>query len=189
MLGLDALERDSSAGDRAGDQECAGFDPIGNDVVLRAVQFLHAFDDDAPRARAFDLRAHLVEEIREIHDLRFGGGAFDHGHAFGEHGGHHHVVGAEHGRAEFAAQIDRRRRSVRREHFDVAAFDADRRAERFESFQMQIDRPIADDAAAGQRDGRFLSPAEQRTEHADRRAHFAHDLVGRDRVDLLGLSR
>ena len=76
--------------------------------MLRAVQFLHAFDDDAPGAGAFDFRAHLVEEIGEVDDLGFGGGAFDDGDAFGEHGGHHDVVGAEHGGAELAAQVDHR---------------------------------------------------------------------------------
>ena len=72
MRRLDALERDPLAGDRAGDEERAGLDAVRDDVVLGAVQFLHAFDDDAARAGAFDLRAHLVEEIREIDDLRFG---------------------------------------------------------------------------------------------------------------------
>ena len=74
---------------------------------------------------------------------------------------------------------------LRRENLHVAAFDPIRGAERFEAFQMQIDRPIADDAAAGQRDGRFFAAAEERPEHADRRAHLPHDVVRRDRFDLL----
>ena len=131
----------------------------------------------------------MFRKFARSHDFRFRRGAFDHGRAFGQHGGHHDVVGAENGRAEFAAQIDHRAGQFRREHFDVAAFDPHRGAERFESLQMQIDRPIADDAAAGQRNGRFLATAEQRTEHANRGAHFAHDFVGRDRFDLLRLDR
>ena len=70
--------------------------------MLGAVQFLYAFDDQTPRARAFDLRAHLVEEIREVDDFRFGRRALDHGDAFREDRGHHDVVRAENGGAELA---------------------------------------------------------------------------------------
>ena len=37
--------------------------------VLGAMQFLYSFNSDTPRAGPFDFRAHLDEEIREIHDL------------------------------------------------------------------------------------------------------------------------
>ena len=84
------------------------------------------------------------------------------------------------------AQIDDRALQFRREHFHVAAFHAHRGAERFETFQVQIDRPIADDATSRQRNRRFLAAPEQRAEHANRRAHFSHDVVGRDRFDRVG---
>ena len=51
MFGFDALDRDAFAADRARDQESSRFDPVGNDVVLCAVQFRDAFDDQAARAR------------------------------------------------------------------------------------------------------------------------------------------
>ena len=184
MLALHPLDRDSFAADRARHQKRARFDPVGNDVVFGAVQFLHAFDDQTARARAFDLRAHLVQEIRQIDDLGFLRRSFDHRHAFGQNRRHHDVVGAENRRAEFALQVDDRAGQFRREHLHVAAFHPHRRPERFKTFQMQIDRPIADDAAARQRDGRFLATAQQRPEHADRGAHFSHDFVGRDRFDF-----
>ena len=123
-----------------GDEEGAGFDAVGDDLVLRAVQFLHAFDDDAPRAGAFDLRAHRVEEIREIHDFRFGGGAVDDGDAVGEHGGHHDIVGAEHGRAELPRKLIALPLKCPGEDFHVAVLDSDARAESFEALQVQIDR-------------------------------------------------
>lgn len=46
---------------------------------------------------------------------------------------------------------------------------------------MQVDRTVADRAAAGQRDGRLARAREQRPQHQDRRAHLAHDVIGRDR--------
>ena len=39
------MQGDPLASDRARDQKCAGFDPVRNDVVLGAVQFLDAFDE------------------------------------------------------------------------------------------------------------------------------------------------
>ena len=105
MLRFHAQQFHLGAHHRACDEIRAGLDAVGDDAVLRAVQFLHALDDDAPRARALDLCAHLVQEIREVHDLGFGSRALDHGDAFRERGGHHHVVGAEHGRAVFPEEV------------------------------------------------------------------------------------
>ena len=110
---------------------------------------------------------------------------FDDGDALRQHRGHHDVVRSEDSGTEFAAQVDDCAVEFRRENFHVAAFHANRCAERFEAFQMQIDRTVADDAAARQRNGGFFASAEQRSDHANRCAHFAHDIVGRDRFDLL----
>ena len=44
---------------------------------------------------------------------------------------------------------------------------------------MQVDRPVADCAAARQTDRRFARAANQRPEHEDRRAHLADDVIGR----------
>ena len=51
---------------------------------------------------------------------------------------------------------------------------------------MQINRPIANDTAAGQRDAGFLAPTQQRSQNTNGRAHFPDDIVRRDTVDLLG---
>src|SRR4030095_2093971 len=61
------------------------------------------------------------------------------------------------------------------------------RAQGFEPLEMKIDRTIANHAAAGQRNCRLLGAPKQWTENADRRAHFAHDFVGRDRADAFRL--
>jgi hypothetical protein len=53
------------------------------------------------------------------------------------------------------------------------------RAERFQCFEVQVDRSIADCAAAGQRDRRLARAGKQGAEHEDRRAHLAHDVIGR----------
>ena len=75
------------------------------------------------------------------------------------------------------------------ENLHVALVDPVSGAERLEAFQMKIDRAVADDAAAGQGDRRLLLAAEQGTEDADGGAHLPHDLVGRDRFDVLRADR
>ena len=148
MIAHDPFHRDALAANRAGHEKRPRFDPVRDNVVLSAVQFFHALDNQAPRARAFDLRAHLVQKIREVDDLWFRRRAFDHRDPFGQCRRHHHVIGPENRRPKFAGEIHHRADQFRRKNFYVAAFHPHRCAQRFESFQMQIDRPIADDAAA-----------------------------------------
>ena len=187
VRGIDALEGDLLARDGGGDHEGAGLDAVGDDFVLGAVEFLHAFDDDAPGACALDLRAHLDQEIGEIDDLGLGGGAVDDGDAFGEDGGHHDVVGAEHGGAEFAAEVDGAAAQFAGEDFHIPRVDAVGSAEGLEAFEMQVDRAVADDAAAGQGDGGLFLATQQRADDADGRAHFPHNLVGSLGDDFLRL--
>ena len=134
MLAADAAEGDSVARERGGGHEGAGFDAVRNDGVLDAAKCFHTFDDDAAGARAGDFRAHRVEEIREVEDFRLGGGGLDDGDALGQSCGHHHVVGAEHGRAVGAAEVDfRAAQAVGGGEGDVSAFEFDFRAERFKT--------------------------------------------------------
>ena len=123
------------------------------------MQLLHSFDDQAPCSRPFNFGAHLVQEIGQVADFRLRGRAFDHGCSFGEDSGHHHIIGTEDGRTKLPAQIDDSAVQFGRENFDVASLHPHRRPESFESFQVQIDRSIANDAAAWQGNGRLLAPA------------------------------
>src|SRR5207248_11732581 len=109
---------------RPGDEECACFNSIWNNVVLRAVQLAHSFDDDPACASTFNLRSHFVEKIGQIADLRLLCRAFDNGRAFGKNGRHHDVVGPENSGTKLAAQIDDCAGEFRRKYFDIAAFDA-----------------------------------------------------------------
>ena len=60
-------------------------DAVGNDLVLHAVQFVDAVDDDRVGALAGDLRAHRDEEVGEIDDFGFHRDVVQRGHALGEH--------------------------------------------------------------------------------------------------------
>src|SRR5260370_39671869 len=51
---------------------------------------------------------------------------------------------------------------------------------------MQVNRPIVNDATARQRNRRLFAPAKERTNHANRRAHFADDIVESVRIYFYG---
>src|SRR6266851_4783053 len=83
-----------NAGDGACDEVRAALDTIGQDFVGRAVEALHAFDDDSVGAGALDLRAHRAEEIRQVDHFGLARGVLQHGLTLGQCGGHHEVFGA-----------------------------------------------------------------------------------------------
>src|SRR6202022_3622263 len=60
---LDALNPDSFAANRARDEERSRLDTVGNDIVLRAMQLSHAFDDHAPCSCAFVFRPLLFRKF------------------------------------------------------------------------------------------------------------------------------
>jgi hypothetical protein len=107
-----------------------------DDFVLRAVEFRDAVNDDAACACAFDFRAHLVEEICEVHDFGFRGRALDDRGTLCERCGHHHVVCAEHGRALFSTEIDRRSTQFICEELHVAVLDATDGAESLKALEV-----------------------------------------------------
>ena len=73
-------------------------------------------------------------------------------------------------------------------HFadDVAVFGAEFRAELLQAADVQIDRPVADRASAGDRDDRLAALGEQRAEHADAGAHRLDDVVAGLALLLVG---
>src|SRR5438128_554924 len=185
MLRLRSLNGDSLAANCTSHEKCPRFDPVWDHLVFRPVQLGHPFNYEASRSSAFDLCAHLVQKIREIHYFRLLCRALNNGHTVSEHSGHHHIVGAQDCRTKFALHIDYRSRQSRSKDFDVATFHAHRGPKCLETFQMQINRSIANDATAWQGDGRFFATAQQWPEHTNRSAHFANDVVRRYRSDVV----
>ena len=150
------------------------------------MEFFHAFDGDRAGACAFDFRAHGDEEICEIDDFGFLCGSVDDGGAIRQHGCHHDISGAKDCGAECAAQGNGISCELGSEDLHIAAADLHGCAEGFEAAQVEIDRPVTDDAAAGERDGGLVFAAEQGAEDANGGAHFAHDVVGSLGGDFFG---
>ena len=152
MFRLNAFYRHSISGNCTRDQKRAGFNSVRNNVVFRAVQLRHAFDDDPPVPAPSIFAPILLRK-------------FARSTTSGSHAAPSmtvtpsantaaiitlsvpRTVGPNFPRSRFAP-----RGQFRREDLDIAAFHPHRGAERFKTFQMQINRPIANDTAAGQRD-------------------------------------
>ena len=129
----------------------------------------------------------VLEEIGEVNDFRFAGGAFNLRHAFGERGGHHDIGGAKDGGTGAAAQKYIRAGQLLGAGVDITVFHADFCAERFKALEMKIDGPRADDATARQGNGGVAQTAKQRAHDANGAAHFADEIVIADVLDFAGL--
>ena len=164
-------------------EERGGLDAIGDHRVLDRLQLLDAFDLDRRRARADDLRAHAVEERREVGDLGLAGRVVDDGRALGQHGGHEDVLGRADARElEQDAGADQ----LVGPGLDVAVADreASRRVASRPATCMSIG-PGPEVVAAGQGDPGLAESSEQRAEHHDRCPHALDELVGRLGHDLV----
>ena len=142
-----------------------------HDALPISVEGFDAFDGDTGRAEAGDLGAHGDQQSADVFDLGFTRGALDHGRALGQDGGGHDVGGAEHGRAEGAAQeeggaFESGRASGRASGGsggacdDVAAFEGDLGAECAHASEGQVDGSVADGAPPGHGDA-CLAPARE----------------------------
>lgn len=187
VLWIDFAKGDGATGYGACGEEGSGFDAVWNDGVFCTVKFGDTFDGDASGAGAFDTGAHAVEEVGKVNDFGFCCGAFDDGGAFGEAGCHHDVVGAENGWTLFTFEVDGISAEVVSEHFNVAVFDAARGIDGAESFEVEIDGTVADDATAWQGNGGFAFSAEEGSEDAHGGAHFSDDVVWGSGFDGFGV--
>ena len=186
VAGDDVLDSHVAAGDGARDEEGSGLDAVGQDAVRAAVEGFDTGDLEVVAADALDLGAHLDEHVAEILHFGLAGGAFDARDAGGEGGGHDDVGRAGDGRALTAAEKDVISADFGGIDLDVSGVDADLAAQAREALQVQVDRALADDAAAGHRDAGAAQASDEGPEGADGRAHLAHEFIGGDVADLLG---
>jgi len=123
------------------------------------------------------MRAHRVEAVGEVGDLRLARGVGEDGAAFGEAGRHQQVLrraDRDEGKHDGGAAQPAGDAAV-----DIAGVEAEAGAHLLQPLEVQIDGAGADGAASRHGDARLAHARQQRTEHEDRRAHLAHDVVGR----------
>ena len=175
VSGIASGDVEVAAGHGSGDKKCAGFDAVGNDAVLRAFQFAHAFHADGCSAGAFNLRSHFVEQGGKVGDFRLASTVMQNGLAFGESGCHEQVFGA--GDGDFVENDFCTLQAIGG-GFDVAVILRDFCAELFEAFDVHVDGAAADGAAAGQRDAGASAAGDERSEDERGGAHGFDQFVG-----------
>jgi hypothetical protein len=181
QVGTRAFQHHVAAGHADGHRIGAGLDTVGDHAVARARQRGDAGNADFVRARAFDLRAHRVQAVGEIDDLRLARRVFEDRVALGERRRHQrHMRRAD---GNLGKRVTRADKPVPRLRMHIAVFDLDIGAQRFERVDEQIDRPRADGAAAGQRHPRLAHARQERPDHPETRPHLRDQLVGRGDVD------
>ena len=154
------------------------------------MELLHAVDLDGVRTGAAHVRAHGVEEVRKIDDVRLARRVFNDRASLGEHGGDHDVH-----RCADGDLIEIYARAAQPSAGDVRGDkigNIDIRAESVHALDMLVDRPDAEIAAARHRRTSNAEPAEHRADKIIRRADLAHAVIvrahpcGVRRVDLHG---
>lgn len=96
MLGDHILDQHIAAGGSSCYHIGTGFDLIGNDGIVGAVHHIHAVDLDDIGAGAADIRAHGVEEVCQIHNMRLLGNIFHDGNTLGLDRCQHYIDGSAH---------------------------------------------------------------------------------------------
>ena len=160
-----AVHPDLAPGDQPGHQVGERLEPVAGQPPGRAAQPRHALDDDPPVRAELDVRAHPLQEQRELDHLGFGGRVAQHRLALGQHRGQQHRLGRAHARVR---QVDPRAVQPRRPRDDPGRARLDLGAEGAQRRDVEVDRPPPDRVAADQRDERLPGPVQQRPEHQDR---------------------
>ena len=131
-----------------------------------------------------DPRAHLVEAVGDVGNLRLAGGVGDDGRAFGQRRRHQRDMGAA---DRHLGKIDRGAAQAAGRFGDhIAAVDDEFGAEFFQRHDQEIHGARADGATARQRNLRLVHPRQQRRDHPEAGAHPRHQVVGRGGVDDIG---
>ncbi len=177
--GFAAVDVEVAAGDGAGEEEGAGFDAVGVDLVACAVEPGDALDGDGGGAGAFDSGAHGGEEGGEVGDFGFAGAVFEDGLSVGEDSCHEDVFGAGDGDP---VEDDVCAAEAFGAGFEVAVVLGDDGAHGFEGLEVEVDGASADGAAAGHGDAGHAGAGDERAQDERGGAHGFDDFVLGDGV-------
>ena len=166
-----------------------GLDAVGQRRVAVAAQFPDALDADRAVRVDGDDRAHLLQDVDEVHDLGLDGGAPQRGDALVAHGGEQGLLRGAHGGE---GQLDDGAVQARGGAPDAHAVgalvhDGPELAQRVE---VEVDGAAADGAAAELGDERLAELVEQGAAEEDRDARGAGqcvDVGARGDLDVRGV--
>jgi hypothetical protein len=174
VVGVAIGDGEVTPGDCAGNEECAGFDAVGVDAVMRAVEAGDALHVDGGGSGAFDLGAHGNEQFGKIADFRLARAVFHQRFAFGEDGGHEEIFSTGDGDL---VEDDVGALELAGTGFEVAVFLEDFSSHFFEALDMQIDGAAADGATTGHGDAGHSSAGDERAQDEGTCAHGFDNFV------------
>ena len=128
--------------------------------MLGPAQAFHALDLNRWRARAPHAPAHFVEQFRKISYFRLTRGVVNSRRSARQGCRHHQVLSAGHGDL-IETDLCTDQSIFGRARYHISCFEKNFSAHLSERRQMQIDRPCADRATAGQRHSRFAEARQQ----------------------------
>jgi hypothetical protein len=182
LLLLGAADEDVAVGRERRARPRGGLVAVEDRPVVVAAQRVDALDEDHAVGLVGDDRAHLLQHRDEVHDLGLDRRVAQLGRALGAHRGQQHLLRRAHARVR---QVDVRAvQAVRRGEPDAAGQLLDRRAERAQRVEVEVDRAVADAASAEVRDEGLAEQVQERAAEEDRDARRAGV-----RVDLLEVRR
>ena len=149
------------------------------------VQLVDALDLDARGAGAPDHRAHRPQHGGQVDDLGLLGRVLDDRGALGQGGGHEEVVGGG-----VAGVLEHHLGADQPAAVDVAPHlavgDLEPGAHGGQPVDVEVDGPVAEVVAAGQRHVHLAAAGQEEPEDDHRGPHALHQLVGRHRMEVLG---
>ena len=177
LVGICAAQEDAAARGGGGDEQRAGLDAVGDQLVVDAGEAVDAVDCDCVVAGAGDARAHAGEEVGEADDFGFHGGVDDACAAAGEDGGKEQVLGAQ---DAGIVEHDVRAAEAVGGAGDGAAVDRfDACAEGAEAGEVDVEGSRADVVAAGRAAGRLAAAGEEGAHDEEGGAQGGDEMVGR----------
>ncbi len=165
LLLLRAADEDVALGGERRGGPAGGLVAVEDGAMGVAAQRLDALDEDRAVRLDPDDRAHLLQHRDQVHDLGLDGGVLEFGDPTRAHGGEQHLLGGTDARVR---QLDVGAvQTVRGGDADALVALVDDRAEGTQRIHVEVDRPVADAAAAEIRDERLADAVQQRAAEQD----------------------
>ena len=183
MLRVDAGHANIAPSHRSCNPPGCRHDPVTDHLMSRRLQRFHALDGERRGTCTLDLRAHLVEHVADIDDVRLTGGVGDDGFAFSQNCRHQDVLGRSNGR-EVEPDIGTSQRIGFGD--EASVLNPRARTKKLQPALVHIEWSRPDGVTTGKGNNRSMAAGHERPEHTDRGAELADGMEVRG---IFGLRR
>ena len=164
----------------AGNNEGTSLNAVADRHMVGRVELLHAFDAHDMRASIDDLRAHVIEHVCQIDNLRLTCRILNDGRALCLDGTHQDVLCST-----YAGEIERDNGAMQASRAisaNVAVVVVDLHAKCRQTRQMLVDRAGTNVASAGHGHNGLAETRDKRAKNRDACTHLRNVLIGSDPV-------